>query len=141
MLVTARLARRTGVARARRMMAYAGFAGASLFLLLSTRVHDPLLAMLAIGAASFANDLVMPGAWGAAMDIGGQYAGTVSGAMNTWGNVGGAIAPLANGYILTWTAGNWDLTFYVSAAIYLAGVVCWMFLDPVTPLAEESSPH
>ena len=55
--------------------------------------------MLAIGMASFSNDLVMPGAWAACMDIGGKYAGTLSGAMNMWGNMGGALSPLAIGYI------------------------------------------
>jgi len=125
------------VARTRRIMAYIGFAGASGFLLLSTRVDDPLLAMISIGLASFCNDLVMPGAWAAAMDVGGTHAGTVSGCMNMWGNVGGAICPLAIGYMLKWTDQNWNLTFYVSAALYLMGIVCWALLDPVTPLESE----
>jgi MFS family permease len=126
---------RTGsVARARRLMAYLGFAGASLFLTLSTFVHNPLLAMLAIGAASFSNDLVMPGAWTASMDVGGKYAGTLGGTMNMCGNIGGALAPLAIGYMLAWSHGNWNLTFYVSAAIYAMGMIFWRFLDPVTPI-------
>jgi nitrate/nitrite transporter NarK len=70
------------------------------------------------------------------MDIGGKYAGTLSGAMNMLGNIGGALAPLAIGYILSWTSNNWNLTFYVSAAIYLLGIVCWYFMDPVTPIEQ-----
>jgi MFS family permease len=84
--------------------------------------------------ASFSNDLVMPGSWAACMDVGGTHAGSLSGAMNMAGNVGGALSPLVIGYILYWTHNNWNLTFYVSAAIYLMGIVCWRFLDPVTPL-------
>ena len=127
--------RRNGdIVRTRRIVAYLGFLGAAGFLVLSTRLHDPLSAMLAIGAASFSNDLVMPGAWAASMDIGGRYAGTVSGAMNMWGNVGGAMSPAAIGYILQWSGNNWNLTFYISAAIYVMGILFWMFLDPVTPL-------
>ena len=118
----------------RRIMAYIGFLGAAGFLVLSTRITDPTLAVLSIGMASFSNDLVMPGAWGSAMDIGGKYAGTLSGAMNMWGNIGGALAPLVIGYILKWTNSDWNLTFYVSALIYLMGIFCWMFLDPVTPV-------
>jgi MFS family permease len=138
-LLGAWVARTTGsVARARRAMAYLGFAGASALLVFSTTVHDPLLAMLAIGMASFCNDLVMPGTWASAMDVGGKYAGTVSGAMNMWGNIGGAMSPLAIGYMLRWSNNNWNLTFYVSAAIYLMGIVCWALLDPVTPLVEEA---
>jgi ACS family glucarate transporter-like MFS transporter len=132
------------VARTRRIMAYIGFAGASGFLFYSTRVSNPLYAMLAIGLASFCNDLVMPGSWGAAMDVGGKHAGTLSGAMNMWGNFGGALGPLVIGYVLKWTNNDWNLTFYLSAAVYLLGIVCWAFLDPVTPLerdeAEASQP-
>jgi MFS family permease len=124
------------MAQTRRIMAYLGFAGASMFLLLSTRMNDPLLAVLAIGLASFSNDLVMPGAWAACMDVGGTHAGSLSGMMNMAGNVGGALSPLVIGFILYWTHNNWNLTFYVSAAIYLMGIVCWKFLDPVTPLEK-----
>jgi MFS family permease len=135
------LAKVTGdVGRTRRIIAYFGFAGASGFLVLSTRVDDAVAAMVLIGMASFFNDLVMPGSWGAAMDVGGPHAGTLSGAMNMWGNIGGAICPLVIGYILEWTNSNWNLTFYVSAALYLLGIVCWAMLDPVTPL-EKGALH
>jgi len=127
------------VATTRKIMGAIGFAGASGFLVYSTTVNDALFAMIAIGLASFFNDLVMPGAWATAMDVGGKFAGTLSGAMNMWGNIGGALSPLAIGYMLSWTNNNWNFTFYVSAAIYLMGIVCWLFLDPVTPLDEEIS--
>ena len=134
-LLTRVVTRRTGsVAQARRLMGYLGFAGASTFVLVSTTLHNPLFAMLAIGMASFSNDLVMPGAWTAAMDVGGKYAGTVSGSMNMVGNVGGAMAPIAIGYMLLWSHNNWNLTFYVSAAVYAMGILFWAFLDPVTPI-------
>ena len=140
--IAAPITRMTGdVAKTRRLMAYIGFTGASGLLVFSTTLHDPLLAMLAMGMASFSNDLVMPGAWGAAMDVGGKYAGTLSGAMNMMGNVGGAISPAAIGYILTRSNNNWDLAFYISAAIYFMGVFCWLFLDPVTPLTQPVEAH
>jgi MFS family permease len=103
--------------------------GASAFLVLSTRMQDPVMAVVSIAFASFCNDLVLPGAWGTAMDVGGVYCGTLSGAMNMWGNFAGFLAPVVTGYILEWGHENWDLTFYVSAAIYLMGIVCWAFLD------------
>jgi len=56
--------------------------------------------------------------------------------MNFWGNVGGGLGPLMIGYILSWTDNNWNLTFYVSAAIYFLGSVFWLLLDPVTPLDD-----
>ncbi|MGH9839105.1 MAG: MFS transporter [Blastocatellia bacterium] len=135
---SARVTRWTGsVKTTRRIMAVTGFTGASLLLALSTWLQDPLWAMLVIGFASFSNDLVMPGSWGACMDMGGKYAGTLSGAMNMCGNLGGAVSPIMIGYLLTWTGKNWDVTFYVSAAAYFMGAFCWLFLDPVTPVEQE----
>jgi ACS family glucarate transporter-like MFS transporter len=138
--VAAPLTRITGsVAKTRRILAITGFTGASGLLVLSTTLHDPVEAMLVMGLASFCNDLVMPGAWGAAMDIGGKYAGTLSGSMNMLGNVGGAMSPMVIGYILASTNNNWNMAFYVSAAIYFMGVFCWMFLDPVKPLQSADA--
>jgi MFS transporter, ACS family, glucarate transporter len=129
------------ISTTRKIMACIGFTGASGFLVYSTRFSDPYSAVIAIAIASFCNDLVMPHAWGAAMDIGGRYAGTVSGAMNFWGNVGGGLGPFVIGYILSWTNNDWNLTFYVSAAIYFIGSVFWLLLDPVTPLPQEQEAH
>ena len=46
--------------------------------------------MFVLGFAGFFNDFVMPAAWAGTMDIGGRYAGTVSGAMNMMGSLAGA---------------------------------------------------
>ena len=59
--------------------------------------------------------------------------------MNTLGSVAGASNALVVGYLLTWTNNNWTLTFYISAAIYLVGAVCWMFLDSHTPVEEHAA--
>ena len=39
---------------------------------------------------------------------------------------------------LPWT-GNWTLAFYVSAAIYMVGAFCWLFLDSHTPLERPQA--
>jgi ACS family glucarate transporter-like MFS transporter len=124
-------------AKTRRLIAYVGFAGASAMLLLVTRLENPLLAMVAMGIASFCNDLVMPQSWGACMDIGREYAGTVSGTMNMFGNLGGAVSPLMTGYLLRWTHSNWNVTLYTSAGVYALAILWWSLLDPVTPLKRE----
>ena len=75
--------------------------------------------MFVLGMAGFFNDFVMPAAWASTMDIGGRYAGTVSGAMNMMGSIAGALSVTVVGYLLAWTSGNWTLTFYLSSGIYL----------------------
>jgi MFS family permease len=123
------------VARARRVIAVMGFVGASACIFIFTGIDDPRRAMVVLGFAGFFNDFVMPAAWAGTMDIGGRYAGTVSGAMNMMGSIAGASSVLVVGYLLAWT-GNWTLTFYVSAAIYLVGAICWLFLDSHTPVEQ-----
>jgi MFS family permease len=137
--LSARLARRIGVAWARKLLAAVGMAGAAALLLLSMWLQDPTWAMVAMGMASFCNDLVMPSAWGACMDVGGRFAGTYSGSMNMMGNFGGVAGPIVVGYILQTTGHNWALTFYVSAAVYLLGAILWLFIDPVTPLDQSEA--
>jgi sugar phosphate permease len=137
-VVSGMIAKETGNVRlTRRLMAMVGFAGAALFLVASIRTEPVLPAMLLMGMASFCNDLVMPGAWGACMDVGGKYAGTVSGSMNMAGNIAGFVAPPVGGYILSAYAGNYNVFLYVMAAVYALGVLCWPFIDPVTPLDQR----
>jgi MFS family permease len=131
------LSRRLGSARQTRCgLGAAGFVAAAALLVTSTFLTNPYLAVAAIALVSFCNDLMMPGAWTACMDVGGRYAGTLAGTMNMMGNLGGFVSPLAIGYIVDWTD-NWALTFYVTAAVYLVGAVFWVVLDPVTPLEEQ----
>lgn len=140
--VIPRLSRATGsVAVARRIVAMTGFAGASICIFIFTGVADPVRAMVVLGFAGFFNDFVMPAAWAGTMDVGGRYSGTVSGAMNTLGSVAGASSVLVVGYLLAWTSQNWTLTFYISAAIYLVGAVCWLFLDSHTPLEAAEAAY
>lgn len=91
----------------------------------------------AVGPASFCNDLTMPGTWSACMDIGGRFAGTLSGSVNMMGALGAAAAPLAIGLILDSTARNWAVVFWLSGIVYFAGGLCWWWLDPVTPLEQR----
>ena len=90
--------------------------------------------MIAIGLAGFANDSAMPSGWSACMDVGGKYAGSLSGSMNMMGNLGGAVGSLVVAQILKFTGNNWTICFWVAAGIYLIGAACWLFIDPVTPL-------
>jgi MFS family permease len=131
------LNRRLGsVRRTRCGLGAFGFLCAAAFLVLSTFLHNPYLAVAAIALVSFCNDLMMPGAWTACMDVGGRYVGTLAGTMNMMGNLGGFVSPIVIGYIVDKT-NNWALTFYVTAVVYLVGAVFWLIMDPVTPLEEQ----
>ncbi|MHB1036622.1 MAG: MFS transporter [Pirellulales bacterium] len=137
-LVSGPLDRWTGNVRiARRCLASTGFALAAVCLVVSIRIEHPVWAMVAMGLASFSNDLAMPPSWGACMDVGGKYAGTLSGSMNMMSNLGQGVATVVTGYVLRWTDHSWGTVILIMAAVYLVGSVCWLFLDPATPLEQE----
>lgn len=143
-----RLAERSGnVRRARRIVASSGLLMAGAMLVVATRIDNTVFAMMALGMASFSNDLAMAPDWAACMDVGGRLAGSLSGSMNMMGNLGGAVGPVAVGYILnsTKTAADapptiagWTTAFLVAAAVYAIGAISWIFIDPVTSLENYS---
>jgi ACS family glucarate transporter-like MFS transporter len=139
-IVSSRLIARTGrVTLVRRTFGFVGLTGAAVLLMVSFYIRDPLFAMLAMGMASFFNDTTLPGSWTTCMDIGGKFAGTVSGSMNMLGNFGGMAGPVVVGFVLDWTNRDWQLAFAISAAIYFLGAICWLFIDPVKPLEEKEA--
>lgn len=132
------LTRRIGsTARARKLLGYAAYGGAAVLLLLFTFIANAGLAITVLALSSFAAEFSGPISWTAAMDIGGERVGTVSGFMNMLGHCGAAIAPTVTGVLLAMSGNAWNIAFYCSALIYAAGAVCWMFIDSTTPLPSS----
>jgi MFS family permease len=135
--VLPRLTAAFGSLKARRLVTVLGFLGTFGSLVLASRNLDhPVLAIAALGAASFFGDLTMPCSWGACMDVGGRFAGTYSGAMNMMGNLGGVAAPIVAGYL----SKDWSKVILISAGFALVGAVCWMLIDPVRRLDQDPEP-
>jgi MFS transporter, ACS family, glucarate transporter len=136
------------IGQTRRVMACIGFFGAAVMLYVFIQMQDEstgttlaaaTTAMFFLGLTSFFNDLVMPGAWATCMDVGGKYAGTVSGSMNMMGNAAGFVAPVIGGKIVDAGLG-WSTFLYSMAAMYVLGGLCWPFINPTKPLEEEDRP-
>src|SRR5579883_671693 len=115
--------------RARRAIAIAGMISAAVLIAAIPAISTPLSAMLVMGAASFANDLVVPASWHACMSVGGRFSGTVSGSMNMMGNLAAFVAPSFGGFLLDRSHNNWNLLLYIIALVYAAGALCWPFID------------
>ncbi len=132
------LARRTGsTGLVRRWVGAIGAAGAAIALLAAASCQNPYWAVVAIAMGGFCNDLQMPGAWTACMDVGGKSVATLAGTMNMMGNVGGFLSPIVCGYLVEGT-GNWNMALYVMAGVYVTGIFFWLGMDPVTPLELQN---
>jgi MFS family permease len=93
--------------------------------LVENRIAAAALFALTLGIA----DLCVSACWAMCHDIAGPRAGTVAGAMNTVGNIGGAISPLVVGYTVQWWD-SWTLPFVITAGVYVAGGIFTLLVDP-----------
>ena len=141
-LMTDFFIRRTGDRKwGRRLFGTIGHAMCALCYFLSLTATDPWTFVTFVALAAFCNDLTMGAAWASCIDIGGKYAGIVSGCMNTVGNLGGAVAGSATGWALdyfeTSPAMGWRVNFISYGVVYLVAVVLWMFFDATKQVAQE----
>jgi nitrate/nitrite transporter NarK len=104
-----------------------------LVLIAAALVEDRLAAAALFALTLGIADLCVSACWAMCHDIAGPRAGTIGGAMNTVGNIGGAISPLVVGYTVQWW-GSWTLPFFVTAAVYVLGGVFTLLVDPRKPL-------
>lgn len=102
---------------------------AGLLLIGAAQTENPMAAAILLAATLGVADLAVSSCWAICHDIGGRNAGIVTGAMNTWGNIGGALSPLVVGYAVGWW-NSWTVPFYITAGIYLFGAICTFFVDP-----------
>lgn len=120
----------------RRLPAMAGFALATLGVLMSMNQSTVGPAVAWFCVAIFGADMTLAPSWSFCMDIGKQHSGVVSGTMNMAGNVGAFITALAYQYLKEWSDAE-SMFFYVAAGLNVLAVCCWLFLDPRKALIEE----
>jgi ACS family glucarate transporter-like MFS transporter len=109
--------------------------GSGLILAVAAIASNSLVAALLIAVAAGIADLCISAAWAVCLDIGREFAGTVTGCMNTFANLGGAIAPVAMGYAVQWWS-SWSIPLLITAVVYIFGGVIALFVDPNKSLAN-----
>jgi MFS transporter, ACS family, glucarate transporter len=136
-ITTDTLTRRFGLRTGRCATGGFSLALAGLFLMAGTFSGGVGAGVLIALAAAFSNFL-LGASWGACVDLAGTHAGAVSAAMNTAGQVGGVLSPIAFA-LLTRHAGSWALPLFVTAVLYLFGALCWLFIHPERPLIAPAT--
>ncbi len=131
--LTDRLTKRYGLKIGRSIGAVA-MPMSALFILTAALTPQPIVAAVLMALAFFCADLSMSPAWAMCHDVGGEAAGTITGAMNTLGNLGGAISPLVVGYSVQWW-GSWSTPLVITAGVYALGGVLTILSNPYRRLA------
>jgi sugar phosphate permease len=118
---------------ARRVVACAGFTLAAMMIPFAVLSSSSLVSVACFSAAVFGLELTVGVSWAVTLDVGGDCAGTVSAAMNTFGNTGGAIAAALTAYLVTHS--GWPLAFYVPSVLSLLAAVLFLRIDASQRLA------
>jgi len=73
--------------------------------------------------------------WAVPLDIGGDFAGSVSAVMNSVGNIGGAISAT----VVTNTAAKfgWNIPFFITSILCLIAAALFLKIDATKKIAAE----
>ncbi len=112
---------------ARRLVGAAGFLLSAASLLPACLTSSPLVSVWFSCLAMFALEATVGVSWAITLDIGGDWAGSVSAVMNTFGNLGGATASAASAYLVMFY--GWKAPFLVMAALACIAAVLYLRID------------
>src|SRR5215471_416118 len=108
--VSDRLARLWGdVRRGRTLVATAGFAVAGAAIVPGVLADSPVAGLACLTLAMAGLELTVPVAWALCLELAGDFSGSVTGVMNTFGNLGGSISLVVIGYLST--RFGWNVPF------------------------------
>lgn len=128
--------RRTGSKRwGRSVVPIVGWTGAGLCAFAVSQLNSAVAVVALIVIAFALQDLGVPSMWSLPTDIGGRFAGTVGGWMNSAGGIGGMLSPLVAAKVSI--AHGWNVTFIVFGVVYLLGALAWLRVDASSPILHE----
>lgn len=132
-----RWAKRSGdLKTARRSVAVAGFLLAAGAILPATFTPSATGSVWYTCLAVFGLETTVGVSWAIPLDIGGDYAGSVSSVMNTCGNIGGAISPALLPYLVRWR--GWNVPFVVASALCVLAAALFGRIDATKRIFAES---
>lgn len=134
--VSDRAVRWTGSRRwGRSLLPILAWAAAGVCVLAVPTMHSAtgVMVLLALGFAF--QDLGVPVMWTMPADIGGRFAGTLGGWMNTAGSLGGLLSPLLAAKISI--AYGWNAALFTFGAVYFLGALAWWVVDATQPMEDR----
>jgi MFS transporter, ACS family, glucarate transporter len=131
------LKRSGNIARSRRIIGSAGFALAGGAIIPAALTPDPMTCVWLSCLAMFGLELTVGVSWAVTLDIGGDYAGSVSSVMNTCGNLGATISPTILGYLVA--NFGWKEPFLVSSVMCGIAALLYLKVDASRRIAFSES--
>lgn len=124
---TDHLARRLGLTWGRRLPLILGIGLSATAFGLCPHLSSPWAVTAMIATMAFGVDFAVPAMWAFNQDIGGEYAGSILGWGNMWGNLGGAVSPILLVYISE--TYSWNTMFYFCAIVMAVAALVCLFID------------
>ena len=127
--LTDRLSARYGLKVGRKAIGSVSLAISAVCMFLAAFIPGKMAVFIFLSLCFGIFDLMLPSAWALCIDLGKQHAGTLSGAMNTAGNLGGFCCGILFGQLVQ-SSGNYNLPLYMIAGMLLISAVLFAFINP-----------
>lgn len=124
-----RLSASRGLRFGRRVIAISGFVAGVIFIIPGVMVDSPIWAVVFLTLAAAGLEFTTGVSWAVVIDVGEEYAGTVSAMMNMFGNLGGTLSPFVFG-VLVQVTGNWEIPFLIASGLCVVAGLLWLKIDP-----------
>lgn len=128
--------RRLGLRAGRRVVGAVGMVVIALATSLAALTASKVIVLAAFTLSAITGGVIQANAFATCIDIGGRHVGSVAGAMNTAGQLGGALSAIAFGYLVK-LSGNYEVPVLVMAAVALLGAASWWAIDASKPVVRE----
>jgi sugar phosphate permease len=122
----------------RRAIAMSGFAVAMVFVTAGVLAQDPKMAILSMALAVAGLELTTGVCWAIPLDVAQDHSGTVSGLMNMFGNLGGAVSPILVALAVE-RFHSWTPPFVLASILCLVAGLLWLKIDPERSVTDSLS--
>ena len=129
------LVRTLGLKWGRRSLGLAGLGSAALFLIAVMMTEQKMWALIFLSLSYGGITIQQPGVLAVCLDIGGKYAGAVTGAMNTATFVAAFLSSVIYGYIVK--SFGYDAPFIPMIVLLMISVLLWCKIDPARHVITE----
>lgn len=135
--VSDRAVSKFGKRRGRQVAVWLGTGLSAILMCIGGHTENNTLAILLLAGAAGFNLFATATWWATCNDLTRNFAGSLSGLMNMFGNLGGFLAPILTAYIAMRL--GWTQALDFAALVTLAAGLLWLLVKADQPLEEESS--